>query len=89
MGLKMLAGYVITNCGYRGNHELWFLWCASFRMCILIKQLMVLQCNSSSSPPLMLLPQHVSVYYCMPLDDGRMTKACCGNNIRGEEEMLR
>jgi hypothetical protein len=25
----MLAGYVIRNCGYRGSHELWLLWCAS------------------------------------------------------------
>jgi hypothetical protein len=25
-----------------------------------------------------------------PLDDGRMTETCCGNNIReGEEELLR
>jgi hypothetical protein len=23
-----------------------------------------------------------------PLDDGRMTETCCGNNIRGEEEKL-
>jgi hypothetical protein len=22
----MLAGYVITNCGYRGSHELWLPW---------------------------------------------------------------
>jgi hypothetical protein len=26
----------------------------------------------------------------MPLDDGRMTETCCGNDIgRGEEELLR
>jgi hypothetical protein len=31
-----------------------------------------------------------TVYYCMPLDDDRMTETCCGNNIgRGEEELLR
>jgi hypothetical protein len=30
------------------------------------------------------------VYYCMSLDDGRMTETCCGGNIgRGEEELLR
>jgi hypothetical protein len=29
-----------------------------------------------------------TVYYCMPLDDGRMTETCCVN-IRGEEELLR
>jgi hypothetical protein len=43
--IKMLAGYVITNCGYRGSKQL------------------------------------ETVYYCMPPDDGRMTKKCCGNNI--------
>jgi hypothetical protein len=44
----------------------------------------------------MLLPQHVSVIrpsssgIQYPLDDGRMTEACCGNNIgREEEELLR
>jgi hypothetical protein len=32
----------------------------------------------------------LTVYYCMPLDDGRMTETCCGNKIRGgEEEFLR
>jgi hypothetical protein len=31
-----------------------------------------------------------TVYYCMPLDDGRMTETCYGSNIgRGEEELLR
>jgi hypothetical protein len=31
-----------------------------------------------------------TVYYCMPLDDGRMTETFCGNNIRrGEGKMLR
>jgi hypothetical protein len=29
-----------------------------------------------------------TVYYCMPLDDGRMTETCCGSNIGGEEEDL-
>jgi hypothetical protein len=24
----------------------------------------------------------------LPLDDGRMTETCCGNNIRGGEEQL-
>jgi hypothetical protein len=28
-------------------------------------------------------------YYCMLLDGGRITRTCCGNNIRGEEELLR
>jgi hypothetical protein len=28
--------------------------------------------------------------YCIPLDDGRMTETCCGNNIRrAAEELLR
>jgi hypothetical protein len=27
---KKFPGYVIMNCGYRGNHELWLLWCAIF-----------------------------------------------------------
>jgi hypothetical protein len=30
--------------------------------------------------------QLATVYYCVPLGDGRMTEACCGNNIRGGEE---
>jgi hypothetical protein len=30
------------------------------------------------------------IKYCMPLDDGRMTETCRGNNMRaGEEELLR
>jgi hypothetical protein len=30
-----------------------------------------------------------SQYYYKPLDDGRMTETCCGNNIkRGGEELL-
>jgi hypothetical protein len=34
--------------------------------------------------------QLATVNYCMPLDDGRMTETCCGNNIgRGGEELLR
>jgi hypothetical protein len=49
---------------------------------------MVRQSNNSSSPPSMLLPQHVSVIW--PPDDGRMTERCCGSNIGGgEEELLR
>jgi hypothetical protein len=27
--------------------------------------------------------------YCMPLDDGRMTETCFGNNIGRREELLR
>jgi hypothetical protein len=29
-----------------------------------------------------------TVYYCIPLDDGRMTETCCGNNIGRREEEL-
>jgi hypothetical protein len=29
------------------------------------------------------------VYYCMPLDDGRMTETYCGNNIGRAEKLLR
>jgi ArsR family metal-binding transcriptional regulator len=30
-----------------------------------------------------------TLYYCVPLDDGRMTETCCSNNIgRGQEELL-
>jgi hypothetical protein len=31
----------------------------------------------------------MTVYYCISRDDGRMTGTYCGNNIRGEEELLR
>jgi hypothetical protein len=43
-------------------------------------------------PPMQqfLLSSDVTVCYCIPLDDGRMTVACCGSNIGGgEEELLR
>jgi hypothetical protein len=33
--------------------------------------------------------QLTTVYYCMPPDDGRMTETRRGNNIRGQEELLR
>jgi hypothetical protein len=46
------------------------------------------------TPPLMLLPQHVSFIRPssgrMPHDDGRLTETCCGSTIRGgENELLR
>jgi hypothetical protein len=67
----------------------------------LIKQLTVRQRNNSSSPPLML---HITttcfghttiirchtVVYCLKLFAWMqcMTETCCGNNIRGEDELL-
>jgi hypothetical protein len=48
--LAIIAGYVITNYGCLGSHELWLLWCASCCVYILIQQLMVRQRNNSSSP---------------------------------------
>jgi hypothetical protein len=38
--VSVIVIVVVTNCGCRGNHEL---WCASCCVCILIKQLMVRQ----------------------------------------------
>jgi hypothetical protein len=39
---------------------------------------------------LLVLNRLASVFYCMPLDDGRMTETCSGNDIGGgEEELLR
>jgi hypothetical protein len=62
---ELLAGYVITNCGYRSD----------------MLSIANSYCKSSK--------QLKTVYYCMSLDDGRMTETCCGSNIRAGEELLR
>jgi hypothetical protein len=92
---------VVTHCGYRGSHALWLLWCC-FLLRVYNEQSNYGSVNTTNllSRRLMLLPQHVSairpssggiqklktVYYRIPLVDGRMTETCCGSNIGRQEK---
>jgi hypothetical protein len=73
---------VVTNCGYRGNHALWLLWCCFLLRVLdglLIALLIVVALTSEEEEKNCCVRRTLNCFV-----------TCCGTNIgRGGEELLR